>query len=44
MNLWFIALWVTLVKAWVVNEGTTCTLYPESLSHRGQAVDDSPSI
>jgi hypothetical protein len=44
MNLWFIALWVTLVKAWVVNEGTTCTLYPESLSHRGHAVDDSPSI
>ncbi|CAI7622851.1 unnamed protein product [Penicillium bialowiezense] len=44
MNLWYIAFWVTFVKAWVVNHGTTCTLYPESLTHHGQEVDDSPSI
>ncbi|KAJ5239690.1 pectin lyase fold/virulence factor [Penicillium chermesinum] len=44
MNWWFLALWTTLVKGWVVNEGTTCTLYPESLIYKGQAVDDAPSI
>ncbi|KAJ5216247.1 uncharacterized protein N7498_002654 [Penicillium cinerascens] len=44
MNLWFLALWITLVKAWVVNQGTTCTLYPEALALKGQVVDDAPSI
>ena len=30
--------------AYVVNEGTTCEIYPEALTHNGQAVDDAPSI
>lgn len=44
MNLWFLALCIPLVNAWVVNHGTTCILYPEALMHNGQPVDDSPSI
>ncbi|KAE8366585.1 pectin lyase fold/virulence factor [Aspergillus caelatus] len=44
MNLWLLTLWVTFVTAWVDNQGTTCTLYPESLIYQGQEVDDSPSI
>lgn len=31
-------------QAFVVNEGTTCTLYPESMTHFGKPVDDTPSI
>lgn len=31
-------------SSFVVNNGTTCTLYPESLTHFGQPVDDTPSI
>jgi galacturan 1,4-alpha-galacturonidase len=34
----------TLASAYVVNNGTECYLYPESLTHFGQPVDDSPSI
>ncbi|KAF1990884.1 glycoside hydrolase family 28 protein [Aulographum hederae CBS 113979] len=30
--------------AYVVNNGTTCYLYPESLTHSGQPVDDTPSV
>jgi hypothetical protein len=30
--------------AYVVNNGTTCYVYPESLTHFGQPVDDTPSI
>jgi polygalacturonase len=33
-----------LTAAYVVNNGTTCTLYPEALNHNGEAVDDAPSI
>ncbi|EAU30162.1 predicted protein [Aspergillus terreus NIH2624] len=44
MRLWPLTFWVTLVTAWVDNRGTTCVLYPESLVHRGQPVDDAPSI
>ena len=32
------------VAGYVVNEGSTCTLYPESSVHNGAAVDDVPSI
>jgi galacturan 1,4-alpha-galacturonidase len=32
------------VLGYVVNNGTECYLYPESLTHFGQPVDDSPSI
>lgn len=32
------------VCGYVVNEGTTCEIYPEALTHNGQAVDDAPSI
>jgi galacturan 1,4-alpha-galacturonidase len=35
---------VTVVTGYVVNNGTTCYLYPESLPHLGQAIDDVPSI
>ncbi|KAJ5238801.1 hypothetical protein N7468_003420 [Penicillium chermesinum] len=34
----------TLGTAYVLQEGTTCILYPESLKNEGQAVDDAPSI
>ena len=44
MHLWLFTLWITFVTAWVDNQGSTCVLYPESLVHHGQAVDDSPSI
>ncbi len=30
--------------AYVVNNGTECYVYPESLTHGGQPVDDTPSI
>ena len=30
--------------AYVVNNGTTCYVFPESLTHGGQPVDDTPSI
>lgn len=29
---------------YVVNNGTSCYVYPESLTHFGQPVDDTPSI
>lgn len=35
---------VLTAQAFVVNEGTTCTVYPESLTHMGMPVDDTPSI
>ncbi|KAI4148248.1 MAG: hypothetical protein LQ340_005159 [Diploschistes diacapsis] len=33
-----------LCVGYVVNNGTSCYLYPESTTHFGQPVDDSPSI
>ena len=30
--------------AYVVNNGTTCYVYPESLVYGGQPIDDTPSI
>lgn len=39
----FLAL-LPLVSSFVVNNGTSCYLYPESLTHFGQPVDDTPSI
>jgi galacturan 1,4-alpha-galacturonidase len=30
--------------AYVINNGTRCYVYPESLTHLGQPVDDTPSI
>ena len=42
-SLTFISL-VTAVTGWVVNEGTDCRLWPESLTHGGQPVDDTPSV
>lgn len=35
---------VFCTHAFVVNEGTTCTIYPESLTHMGMPVDDTSSI
>lgn len=35
---------ISLVSSYVVNNGTSCYLYPESLTHFGQPVDDTPSI
>ncbi|KAF2103938.1 pectin lyase-like protein [Rhizodiscina lignyota] len=35
---------VPSVVGYVVNNGTSCYLYPESLTHFGQPVDDTPSI
>lgn len=35
---------ITFTNAFIVNEGTTCTLYPESMTHMGMPVDDTPSI
>jgi galacturan 1,4-alpha-galacturonidase len=35
---------VVSVSGYVVNNRTTCYLYPESLTHFGQPVDDVPSI
>jgi len=35
---------ITLTSAYVVNYGTACYLYPESLTHFGQPVDDTPSV
>ncbi|KAH8704134.1 putative exo-polygalacturonase [Talaromyces proteolyticus] len=32
------------VYSYVVNDGTTCEIYPEALTYNGQAVDDAPSI
>lgn len=33
-----------LVEGFVVNNATDCYVYPESLTHFGQSVDDAPSI
>ena len=35
---------LSLGFAYVVNNGTSCYLYPEALTHFGQPVDDTPSI
>ena len=35
---------LSLGLCFVVNNGTSCYLYPESLTHFGQPVDDAPSI
>ncbi|KAJ5263572.1 hypothetical protein N7478_011177 [Penicillium angulare] len=35
---------VSLVTGYVVQRDSTCTLYPESLKHNGEAIDDAPSI
>lgn len=40
---WILVL-ATLAAGYVVNEGNTCTLYPESLKNDGQEIDDAPSI
>ncbi|KAJ5134245.1 hypothetical protein N7448_000731 [Penicillium atrosanguineum] len=34
----------TFTAAYVQQDGSTCTLYPESLNNDGQAIDDAPSI
>ncbi|KAJ5732337.1 exo-polygalacturonase [Penicillium malachiteum] len=44
MKFWLLTIWVVSAASYVVNENTTCTLYPESLTHNGEPVDDSPSI
>ena len=33
-----------LVSSYVVNNGSSCYIYPESLTHFGQPVDDTPSV
>lgn len=35
---------VAVVSSYVVNNGTECYLYPESTTHFGQPVDDTPSV
>ncbi|KAJ5100358.1 hypothetical protein N7456_006410 [Penicillium angulare] len=35
---------VSLAAGYVVQKDSTCTLYPESLKHNGEAIDDAPSI
>ncbi|KAL1987783.1 hypothetical protein VTN96DRAFT_2623 [Rasamsonia emersonii] len=44
MRLLRILPFVASAAAFVVNNGTECTVFPESLTHGGQPVDDSPSI
>ncbi|KAJ5624052.1 hypothetical protein N7510_000361 [Penicillium lagena] len=44
MRFWLLGALAPLTAAYVVNNGTTCTLYPEGLDHNGEAVDDAPSI
>ncbi|RDW85939.1 hypothetical protein BP5796_04264 [Coleophoma crateriformis] len=39
-----LTLLASAVAGFVVNQGSTCTLYPESLTHGGLPVDDVPSI
>ncbi|KAK4549872.1 hypothetical protein LTR36_005173 [Oleoguttula mirabilis] len=35
---------LALASSYVVNNGTKCYIYPESLTHFGQPVDDTPSV
>jgi galacturan 1,4-alpha-galacturonidase len=35
---------VSSAAAYIVNNGTSCYVYPESTTHFGQPVDDTPSI
>ena len=35
---------LSTAQCFVVNEGTECRVYPESTTHFGMAVDDTPSI
>ncbi|GLI79733.1 hypothetical protein PoHVEF18_008074 [Penicillium ochrochloron] len=47
MRLWLplaLATLATLATGYVDKKGKTCTLFPESLKHDGQPVDDAPSI
>lgn len=44
MQFWLPLGLATLGAAYVVQDGSTCTLYPESLKNGGDAVDDAPSI
>ncbi|KAL4887965.1 pectin lyase fold/virulence factor [Aspergillus ambiguus] len=44
MHFWILGVLFPFALGYVVNEGTSCTLYPEALTHNGQAVDDAPSI
>lgn len=44
ISLSFVLLSLHSAVAYVVNNGTKCYVYPESLAHGGQPVDDSPSI
>ena len=39
-----IYIFATASLGYVVNNGTSCYLFPESLTHGGQPVDDTPSI
>ena len=44
MEAFYLLALATVAVGYVVNEGSVCTLYPESLVHNGQPVDDVPSI
>lgn len=44
MKSWLILTWATAVASYVVKNNVTCTLYPESLTHNTEPVDDAPSI
>ncbi|KAJ9499560.1 hypothetical protein H2202_005143 [Exophiala xenobiotica] len=44
LPIFFLLSIVSSVTAYVVNNGSTCYVYPESSTHFGQPVDDTPSI
>lgn len=44
MRLVYIAILAVAAVGYVVQDGSTCVLYPESLLHKGEEVNDAPSI
>lgn len=43
-SLFLLGVTASTTLAYVVNNGTSCYVFPEALSHAGQPVDDTPSI
>ena len=44
ISLFALSLTASTALGYVVNNGTSCYVFPEALSHGGQPVDDTPSI
>ena len=44
MKAFYLLALTTVTVGYVVNEGSVCTLYPESLVHNSQPINDVPSI